>query len=302
MYSGPSLQDLYFSSLEQWLKIDFENLSYCNPMSEAKNVYLNGELLTEVIIPESITEIGRYAFKGCKTLTKVIMHDKVTSIGRYAFDACKNLTTVRLSSALTTLGDSAFRQNDNLTYTIYDNAKYLGNETNPYILLAGYTDRETTSCEINENTRIINSSAFLACTKLTSIHIPYSVITIGSNAFQSCSAMTTITFDENSQVDSIAGVFYGCSSLQSIIIPANCTNLGYMTFYGCSSLTSIYIPKSVVKGGTNVFMNCSNLVIYCEFSESECQFADGWNKNSSTTNCTTYYGYSLEQYLSAIGG
>lgn len=222
--------------------------------------------------------------------------------GNPAFDACTGLTNVRLSSSLRTMGDSAFRGNTNLTYTIYDNAKYLGNETNPYILLAGYTDRMITSCEINPNTRIINSSAFLACTELTSIHIPYSVVTIGDSAFQNCSSMTSITFAENSQVDSIAGVFYGCSSLQSFIIPANCTELGYMTFYGCEAMTSIYIPKSVIKQGTNTFLNCANLVIYCEFTEEECQMVEGWNKSSSTTNCTTYYGYTLEQYLNAIGG
>ncbi len=302
MYSGPSLDDLYFFDLEQWLNIDFENLSYCNPMEQAKNVYLNGELLTEVVIPESITKIGRYAFYGCDSLTTVIMHDNITSIGRYAFDSCKGLTTVRLSSGLVEMGDSAFRYNDNLTYNIYDNAKYLGNETNPYVLLAGYTDRMITSCEINPNTKMINSSAFLACTELTSIHIPYSVVAIGDSAFQNCRSMTSITFDANSQVKSIAGVFYGCSSLQSIIIPANCTELGYMTFYGCEAMTSIYIPKNVIKEGTNTFMNCTNLVIYCEFTEEECQMAEGWNKNSSSTNCTTYYGYTLEQYLNAIGG
>jgi len=302
MYSGPSLDNLYFYDLEQWLNIDFENLSYCNPMNQAKNVYLNGEILTEVVIPETITKIGRYAFYGCDSLTTVIMHDNITSIGRYAFDSCKGLTTVRLSSGLLEMGDSAFRYNDNLTYNIYDNAKYLGNENNPYVLLAGYTDRLITSCEINPNTKIINSSAFLACTELTSIHIPYSVITIGDSAFQNCNKMTSITFDENSQVNSIASVFYGCSSLQSIIIPANCTELGYMTFYGCEALTSIYIPKNVIKEGTKTFYECANLVIYCEFTEEECQMAEGWNANSSTTNCTTYYGYSLEQYLNANGG
>ena len=122
------------------------------------------------------------------------------------------------------------------------------------------------------------------------------------DTFQNCNKLTTITFAENSQVDSIAGVFYGCSSLQSIIIPKNCTQLGYMTFYGCSSLTSIYIPKNVIKQGTNTFINCPNLVIYCEVTEADCQMTDGWNKNSDSTYCTTYYGYSLEQYLSAIGG
>ena len=302
MYSGPSLQNLYITNLEQWLRIDFENLTDCNPMNAAKNVYLNGEILTEVIVPESITSIGRYAFYGCKSLTTVMMHDKITSIGRYAFDACKKLTTLRLSSGLKSLGDSAFRQNDNLTYNTYDNAMYLGNENNPYIVLVKYTDREITSCEINKNTRIINSSAFLACTNLTSIYIPYNVFSIGDSAFQNCNKLTTITFVENSQVESIAGVFYGCSSLQSIIIPEKCTELGYMTFYGCSSLTSIYIPKNVIKQGTNTFLNCTNLVIYCEVSEADCQMTDGWNKNSDSTYCTTYYGYSIEQYLSAIGG
>ena len=297
-----SLQNLYFSSLEQWLTIDFEGLIDCNPIYRAKNVYSNGELITEVVIPESITEIKRYAFYGWDTLTKVVMHDNVTSIGRYAFDACVGLTTVRLSNGLTSLGDSAFRGNTNLAYNTYDNAKYLGNETNPYIALVSYTDREITSCEINENTKMIGSTAFLACKNLTSIYIPQSVIAIGDSAFQNCTSLATVTFAENSQVNSISNVFYGCSSLKSIIIPANCTELGYMTFYGCSSLTSIYIPKNVIKEGKNTFINCSNLVIYCEFTEEECQMADGWNNNSTSTTCTTYYGYTLEQYLTAIGG
>ena len=69
-----------------------------------------------------------------------------------------------------------------------------------------------------------------------------------------------------------------------------------------TSLKTIYIPKAVIDGGTRVFYNCADLVIYCEVTEDECQLADGWNNNSSSTQATVKYGYTLEQYLAEVGG
>ena len=270
-------------------------------MSSVNNVYLNGVLLTEVVIPETITEIGSAAFYWSKTIQSVIMHDNVTKVGRYAFNGCSALTNVRISNSLSFVGDSAFSYCNNMNYNTYGNAYYLGNEINPHVYLVDAVNEEITSCEISETCRFIGSYALARC-DMTTIYIPYSVIAIGDSAFYHCAQLQTVIFAENSQVTTIAGAFYWCTSLTSIIIPANCTELGYQTFYDNTSLKTIYIPKAVTDGGTRVFYNCADLVIYCEVTEDECQLADGWNNNSSSTQATVKYGYTLEQYLAEVGG
>ena len=301
VYSGPSVKDFYFYDLEKWLKIDFNGLSGCNPLASVNNVYLNGVLLTELVIPETVTEIGVASFYWCKTIQSVVMHDNVTKVGRYAFNGCSALTNMRISNSLSFVGDSAFTYCNNLNYTTYGNCYYLGNESNPYVYLVDAINEEITTCEINENCRFIGSSSLARC-PITSIYIPYSVIAVGDSAFYGCFELKTVIFAENSQVTTIAGAFYWCKSLTSIIIPANCTELGYQTFYDCESLKTIYIPKAVIDGGTRPFYNCADLVIYCEVTEDECQLADGWNNNSSKTQATVKYGYTLEQYLAEVGG
>ena len=100
-------------------------------------------------------------------------------------------------------------------YNEYDNAYYLGNSSNPYLLLMKAKDKTITSCNINVNTRFIYSDAFSDCHGLTSMVIPDGVTSICDYAF------------------------YKCSRLASIVIPDSVTSIGYSAFDGSYHLTSI---------------------------------------------------------------
>jgi len=88
-----SLARVNISDLAAWCNISFGN-SYSNPLCCANNLYLNGELVTELVIPEGVTEIKDYVFYNCTSLKSVEIPDSVTSIGRSAFEDCTSLTSI----------------------------------------------------------------------------------------------------------------------------------------------------------------------------------------------------------------
>ena len=107
--------------------------------------------------------------------------------------------------------------------------------------------------------KYIDESAFKNSTGLTSVTLPSSIIQISKNAFEGCSGLTTINLGETS-VTSIGNyVFKGCTSLESITIPATATSLGTYVFNGCTSLESITLPSAVTSIGSNAFEGCTSL-------------------------------------------
>ena len=79
----------YKGTADSWAKINFEN-KYANPLHDATDLYINGELLTEANIT-SATSISAYAFINCTSLTSVKMGSSVQKIGVEAFKGCNNL-------------------------------------------------------------------------------------------------------------------------------------------------------------------------------------------------------------------
>jgi hypothetical protein len=72
-----------------------------------------------VVIPNRVTSIGDWAFKGCSWLTSVVIPNSVTSIGSYAFYNCSRLTSVVIGDSVTSIGRDAFY-----------NTTYYNNESN----------------------------------------------------------------------------------------------------------------------------------------------------------------------------
>ena len=207
---------------------------YCtwNRMCEipgAKHLYLNGTEITNLVIPNSVTEIGERAFDNCDGLTSITIPNSVTEIGGGAFTWCRGLKSIAIPNSVTEIGGGAFAWCDGLT-----------------------------SITIPNSVTSIGDTAFYDCSRLTSVTIPDSVTSIGSCAFYDCRSLTSVIIP-NSVTKIGAGAFSGCSSLENITIPNGITIIYGNTFSGCTSLKNIAIPNSVTKILSNAFNDCSLL-------------------------------------------
>ena len=115
------LTSVHISDIAAWCNIDFAD-SYSNPLSYAHHLYLNGEEVKDLVIPNSVTSIGSEAFRDCSGLTSVTIPNSVTSIGYYAFAYCSGLTSVTIGNSVTSIGDCAFWDCSGLTSVTIGNS------------------------------------------------------------------------------------------------------------------------------------------------------------------------------------
>ena len=313
-YECRNLNTVYYAgSIEDWFNIEFENV-YSNPLYNGADLYIGGELVTEVVVPESVTVI-EYQLRGCTNLTSITIHSGVTSIGGYAFYGCSNLESVTFAegSQLTSIGDYAFDGCSSLTsIEIPAGVSELPDGSYGSSVFSGCSNLESVTFAEGSQLTCIGDYAFYECGSLTSIEIPAGVTSIGDYAFYACSNLESVTFAEGSELTSIGyRAFDECSSLESIEIPAGVTSIGDYAFYacsnlesvtfaegseltdigddaflGCSSLTSIEIPAGVTSIGYGAFYGCSNLesVTFAEGSQLTSIGGDAFSGCSSLTS------------------
>lgn len=113
-YKCNSLEMVDISDIESWCNVKFED-SYSNPLSYANNLYINGELVEILNIPDTITSISDYAFYDCDALTSVNVPECVTNIGEDVFRNCASLTNITIPGTVTSIGNRTFYYCPNLT-------------------------------------------------------------------------------------------------------------------------------------------------------------------------------------------
>ena len=289
-FSGCSeLVNIYYAGdIAKWCGIS----GLGNIMLDSRTLYIGGNKVAgNLIIPDSVTSIGDYAFYGCTGLASITIPNSVTSIGDYAFRNCRGLTSITIGNGVTSIGDSAFRGCSGLaSITIPNSVTSIGD-------FAFYNCSGLTSITISDSVTSIGDSAFRGCYKLIEVYNKSTLsITAGSSsngyvAYYAKNVYTNeggskLTTDENGYViymDEYEMIlvayhgtntelvlpsyitkiyqyaFYNCTGLTSVTIGNGVTSIGSDAFFGCSRLTSITIPDSVTSIGWGAFSGCSGL-------------------------------------------
>ncbi len=246
-YNCSGMTAVYITDISAWCNIFFED-TYSNPLyNNVGNLYLNGELVTDLVIPKGVTALKSYAFIGCKSIKSVTIPDGVKTIDYQVFRYCSNLETITIPNSVTIVNGNSFDGCTSLkSITLPEGVTYIGGE------------------------------AFNGCKNLASITLPSTLKSIDDYAFSGCSnlsavcisdvaAWCNIVFDVKysyalSSPLSIAGNLYLNGELVTdLVIPEGVTNINYRSFSGCRSITSITIPSSLKSIGGEAFLNCSNL-------------------------------------------
>ncbi len=288
-----NLTSVHINDIAAWCAIIFED----NPLIYAHNLYLNGEKVTDLIIPDGVTSIEDYAFYGLNDVASVKLPASLTKIGNNAFVGCSGLSEITIPNSVTSIGKGAFVCSD-LTSAVFEDGEtpltldvyifaspslervYIGRNTDIYVgpivdapKLSQVTIGNTvtslgrglfatctglTSIDIPNSVTIIGDHCFEGCTSLTSVTIPNSVTQIGQSCFRDCTGLTSITIP-NSITYIDADCFRGCTGLTSITIPNGVTNIIAGAFQECSGLTSVDIPNSITEIGSSSFLNCTGL-------------------------------------------
>ena len=161
-YGCESLTSVHISEINAWCGIIFETLT-SNPLYYAHHLYMDGEEIKDLVIPNSVTSSCSLSFSGCSGLTSVTIPNSVTYLGDLAFFNCSGLTSVTIPNSVTDIGKSAFSGCNSLT-----------------------------SVTIPNSVTYISQSAFSGCTSLTSVTIPNSVKKIDYQAFANCNNLTDV--------------------------------------------------------------------------------------------------------------
>ena len=302
-YNCTSLEEVHISDLSAWCRVMIYN-SYANPIAYGNTLYLNGEIVTDLVIPNDISTIRQYTFDYCTSIVSVTLHNKVSKIEYGAFSCCTFIEEVNVSESLESIGDYAF-----------------------------YCCTSLKKVPTLDSVKSIGKYAFAKCESLTQLHVPEGIESIGEYAFKDCMGIKELTIDIKAHgIDDKA--FSDCNYIEKAIVPANMSakinytnmhdlivcgkgdlpsemcafaenlscvmildgveKIGEKTFKGCLALEKLVLPGSISKIGNDAFEYCVALkTVYFMGTEEEWNAIVGIDELPKGT--TVVFNYTPDQ-------
>lgn len=246
-FSGcEALENVYYEGTwEDWCDIRFGNWK-STPMFYASNFYMrdeNGEWakVTEINIPDTVTEIGDHTFVGFVDIEKLTIPASVIKIG-HAF--CDGFASAHN-------GHGVYDDDGWWTGSTCDIDKvYYGGSVEKWCRI----DFGSFGCPLQKTSELylFEGGSYVAHTTITEIDIPADATAISAYQFKGFTGLERVkAFGALTEVGDYA--FYGCSSLVEVNVGIGCKELGREAFYGCTALDTIHLPADLKSTGYGTF-------------------------------------------------
>ena len=271
----PSLQHVnYKGTVDQWSNINF-NFYNSTPVCHAQSLYINGTLLTDIILSDTTRTIKNYVFGLNTAIKSLTLPASVESIGEYAFAECSELTTIRCEGTTPpVLGRDAFYRAGIKYVYIPEGTESLyagawGDQYTYISPISGSFGKDITWHLVDSVLTISGSGAipdtirketpwFDYAKSIKTVIIEPGITAIGTYAFGYMDNLESVSLP--STIQQIHGsAFFECEKLKDITLPSGLTYLGSYAFYYCQSLTSVNIPEGITAIEPYTFYKCSNL-------------------------------------------
>ena len=215
--------------------------------------YNNNQDITELVIADTVEEIGDGAFRGCTNLKTITQGSSLHTIGWNAFTRCDSLKSLYLSDSVKRVGSEAFSCSG-LTYVEFEDNDDIS------IKNCAFAFCKRLACAILPNgLKHICGGTFLGCTNLEDVFIPGTVKSIGMMAFSEVAAKQIELPDS---VEAIYSNAFAMSKLTSIVVPNSVYEIHpfAFAFEDCSALSEVTFRSTIMGSiGTYVFKGCKGL-------------------------------------------
>lgn len=280
IFHGISNSSQEFSNY--WDDVDYPDYGLCrsNPLSNGASLYLNGQRLTKLVIPDDITTVNDGAFSGCSSFTQVTIGDNVTSIGACSFDHCAHLTTlVDIGNGVTTIGHDAFAQTPVREVTIGKALTHIARGAFSYVL--EYENDGEYSYDNSISRRAVTIYDLEQWCNITFEDISSNPLYVGAwdidtytgewdqhysllyhktkkNGIWSTSRITSLkNLNSIQRINDYA--FAMCGTLETVD-SLDCINeIGKYAFYSCLQLKSLKLPNTITSISDHAFALCYSL-------------------------------------------
>ena len=192
--------------------------------------------LTEINIPDSVTNLGIMTFYSCSSLNEVILPSELTTIPQYSFYGCTALKNIDLPSKIKVIDNQAFRKSG------LESIDLSGVET---INSTAFTGAKLKTLTIPESVTSMASNTFNSNTELESVSVLANIATLPSETFASCSNLKTV--DVGVHITEISSWAFGrCTALETVYLRANSVvNINENTFIYVTSDFKVYVPDGL---------------------------------------------------------